>query len=305
MTLRQVKKVLHNPLIPFTYLWAAMSPMIKSSEKYLRVYYRMMTGEKLNLDSPVTFQEKTQWLKLHNTDPLYTKLVDKYAVRQFVADRVGEEYLIPLLGVYDNFDEIDFGKLPNRFVLKSTHDSGSVVICKDKKTFDIKSARNKLRKSLKKNYFWEGREYPYKNVPPRIVAEEYMEDTETGELTDYKFFCFNGKPEFIFVASERFSGDGIPKFTYFDMDFNMLPICSKGHKNSDKLKKPRCFEEMVGVLKQLCIDVPFVRIDLYTINNRVYFGEYTFHHDGGVVPMEPTEWNYKMGAMIKLPIDKN
>ena len=304
MKTRIINKVLHNPLLPFSYLLSTMSPMIKSSETYLRVYYRIMTGKKLNLEHPVSFQEKTQWLKLHNTDPLFTQLVDKYAVRQFVADRIGEEHLIPLLGVYNRFEDIDFDALPTRFVLKSTHDSGSVVVCKDKSKLNKQEARKKLNKSLKRNYFWEGREYPYKNVPPKIVVEQYMEDAETGELTDYKFFCFNGKPEYIFVASERFSGDGVPKFTYFDMDFNVLPIRSKGHNNSDILKKPSCFDEMIKVLNQLCIDTPFVRIDLYSINNKVYFGEYTFFHDGGVVPMEPDEWNNRMGEMIKLPEEK-
>ena len=174
MNTSQINKIEHNPLIPFSYLWMAMSPMIKSSERYLRVYYRMRTGKKLNLESPKSFQEKMQWMKFHNTDPLYSTLVDKYEVRKFVSDRIGDEHLIPLLGVYDTFEEIDFNKLPNQFVLKSTHDSGSVIICKDKNSFDYKKAQKKLNKSLKTKYYYVGREYPYKNVRPRIVAEQYM-----------------------------------------------------------------------------------------------------------------------------------
>lgn len=304
MNLRQINKIIHNPGIFISRLWMKLSPLITSSELYLKVYYRMRTGQKLNLSHPITFNEKIQWLKLHCVDPYYTTLVDKYEVRKVIKDKIGEDYLIPLLGVYDRFEDIDISSLPDQFVLKTTHDSGSIVICRNKSFFNYNRAKRKLNKSLRHNYFYNGRETPYKNIKPKIVAEKYMEDHETGELTDYKFFCFNGKPEMVFVASERFNGDGIPKFTYFDMDFNVLPIHSKGHKNSTILKKPDCFNEMVNVLSKLCVDVPFIRIDLYAINHKVYFGEYTFFHDGGVVPMEPAEWNKILGDMIHLPIDK-
>ena len=304
----KLKKVLDNPLIPFSYLWVAISPMIKSSERYLKVYYRMRTGNKLNLEHPVSFQEKTQWLKLHNIDPLYSKLVDKYEVRKFVADRIGEDHLIPLLGIYEKFEDIDFDKLPNQFVLKATHDSGSVVICKDKSKLDIRAARKTINKALKKNYFYEGREYPYKNVPPRIVAEQFMTDDSCGgkQLPDYKFFCFNGKPEMLFIAEGRFSKGGA-SFTFFDMDWNVLPIHAKGHSGNGVHQiapMPACFEEMKEIVRKLCFDIPYVRIDVYTINGKVYFGEYTFFHDGGVVSFEPDEWNYKLGDMIKLPTDR-
>lgn len=306
MNLKHLKKVLYNPLIPLSYLWVAMSPLIKSSERFLRVYYRMRTGMRLNLDNPVSFQDKTQWLKLQYTDPLYTKLVDKYAVRQFVADRIGEEHLIPLLGVYDKFEDINFDLLPNQFVLKATHDSGSVVICKDKSNFDVEAARKKLNKSLKRNYFWKGREYPYKNVPPRIVAEQFMVDEgNNGQIPDYKFFVLNGKPEMLFVAEGRFSKEGA-SFTFLDMDWNVMPIFAKGHEGTGAHIapfKPACYEEMKDIVEKLCLDIPYHRVDLYTINNKVYFGEYTFFHDGGVVLFSPDEWNYKLGEMIKLPAD--
>lgn len=304
MDKRILKKFVNNPLVAVARVWMKMSPWIPSSELYLKVLYRCKTGKKLHLDHPILFNEKLQWLKIHNTDPLYTQLADKYEVRKYVSDRIGDEYLIPLLGVYDSFEEIDFSKLPNQFVLKTTHDSGSIVICKDKSNFDIEKARKKIRKSLKYEYYYKGREYPYKNIRHRIIAEQYMEDKETGELTDYKFFCFNGKPEIIFVASERFAGKGVVKFTYFDMNYNVLPIHSFGHNSSKTLNKPDCLDDMLMVLNKLCIDVPFIRIDLYAINHKVYFGEYTFFHDGGIVPLEPDEWNYKLGEMIHLPIDK-
>ena len=260
------------------------------------------------MDNPVSFQEKTQWLKLHNTDPLYSTLVDKYEVRKYVADRIGAEYLIPLLGVYDRFEDIDFDKLPNQFVLKTTHDSGSAVICKDKSSFDISKARKKINKSLKHNYFYKGREYPYKNAVPRIVAEKFMTDESChGEqLPDYKFFCFNGKPEMLYVAEGRFSKEGA-RFTFFDMDFNHLPIYEKGHiseTHHELAAKPSCFEEMKEIVNRLCFEIPFIRIDLYTINNKIYFGEYTFFQDGGIIDFTPDEWNYKLGEMIHLPIDK-
>lgn len=303
----KIIKVLKSPRIGLSRIWMIMSPMIQSSEFYLKVYYRLRTGRKLNLDHPRSFQEKTQWLKLHNTDPLFSKLVDKYEVRKFVAERIGEEHLIPLYGVYDSFDQIDFNNLPNQFVLKSTHDSGSVVICRDKGSFNVGRARRKLHNSLKRNYFYDGREYPYKNVKPRIVAEKYMEDANGGQLPDYKFFTFNGKPEMLFVAEGRFSREGA-KFTFFDLNWNELPLHAKGHTGDGKpteLTAPDCFDEMKEIVKKLCLDIPFVRIDLYTVNNKIYFGEYTtFHHDGGVVDYEPAEWNDKLGNMIIFPIDK-
>lgn len=211
-------------------------------------------------------------------------------------------YLIPLLGVWNKFEDIDFSRLPERFVLKTTHDSGSVVICKDKSKLDIQAARNKLNKSLSKNYFWAGREYPYKYIKPRIIAEEYMENKGEEGLSDYKFFCFGGKPEILFYASDRFNKEGeSAKFDYYDMDLNHLPIRSRGHKtkNTD-IPYTEEFEEMKKLAAKLSEGFPFLRVDFYLINGKVYFGELTFHHDGGVVPFIPEEWNYKLGEKIDL-----
>ena len=307
MNQKQVKKVLHNPGILLSRLWVKLSPMISSSEFYLKMYYWMRTGRKLNLEHPMSFQEKTQWMKLNYTDPQYTQLVDKFAVRQYVADKIGEDYLIPLLGVYEKFDDIVFSNLPDQFVIKATHDSNSVVICRDKSKLDISAARKKLNKAMRKNYFYKGREYPYKNVQPRIIVEQYMTDDSCSgkQLPDYKFFCFNGEPKMLFVAEGRFSKEGA-SFTFLDMDWNVIPIYAKGHKGTGEHKapvKPQRFEEMKEVAKNLSLKIPFHRVDLYTINDRVYFGEYTFFHDGGVVDFDPDEWNYKLGEMIKLPTD--
>lgn len=277
------------------------SPIIKSSEIYLRVFFFLRMGWRLNLKKPSTFNEKLQWLKLYGYKPIYTQMVDKYGVRELVAERIGEDKLIPLLGVWSSFDEIDFDKLPNQFVLKATHDSGSVVICKDKNNFDIEKAQKKLTSALKYNYFWKGREMPYRDVQPRIICEQYMADLADVGLMDYKFFVFNGEAKLIFVVSDRFSQEGA-KFDYLDLDFNSLDFGSFGHNRAgDKLQKPDNWEEMKLLIKKLAFDdIPFVRIDLYSIKDKIYFGEYTFFHDGGVVAFEPKEWDRKLGDMINL-----
>ncbi len=300
--IKKILKGLKKPRVAASVLWQACSRWIVSDRLYLKVYYYLHTGERLHLDSPVTFNEKMQWLKLHNTSPICTQMADKYAVRQLVADKIGEQYLIPLLGVWEKFDEIDFDKLPNQFVLKTNHDSGSVVICKEKGKLDKLVAKKKLTKSLKNNYFWAGREYPYKNIKPRIIAEAFMENKGEEGLSDYKFFCFNGKPEILFYASDRYNKDGErTKFDYYDMELQHLPIRSRGHKNKNLvLPYTEQFEEMKTLAAKLSEGFPFLRVDFYLINDKVYFGELTFHHDGGVVPFIPDEWNVKLGSMINL-----
>lgn len=300
--IKKILKGLKKPRVAASVLWQACSRWIVSDRLYLKVYYYLHTGERLHLDNPITFNEKTQWLKLHNTRPICTQMADKYAVRQLVSDSIGEDYLIPLLGVWDSFEEIDFGQLPQRFVLKTNHDSGSVVICKDKEKLNKEEARKKLTKSLRNNYFWAGREYPYKNIKPRIIAEAFMENEDEEGLSDYKFFCFGGKPEILFFASDRFNKDGeSTKFDYYDMELNHLPIRSRGHKNNNlEIPMTEQFEEMKRLAAKLSTGFPFLRVDFYLINGKVYFGELTFHHDGGVVPFIPEEWNVKFGSMINI-----
>lgn len=267
-------------------------------EAYLKRKYRACMGKELNLGSPQTFNEKLQWLKLHDRKPEYTTMVDKYAVKRYVADIIGEEYIIPTLGVWNHFDEIDFDKLPNQFVLKCTHDSGGIVICKDKNKLDLKSAKKKIEKSLKQNYYWSGREWPYKDVKPRIIAEEYMIDESGYELKDYKFFCFNGEPKMMFIATDRGSDT---KFDFYDMEFNHLPF-TNGHPNANKqIKKPKNYSTMLALSAKLSFGIPHVRVDFYNINGKIYFGELTFFHWSGLVPFEPEEWDYKLGSWLKLP----
>lgn len=295
----RIRKIMENPFLLLAY-WAKRFPKTLTDRAYVSILYRASFGKKLNLDHPVTFNEKLQWLKLNDQREEYTKLVDKYEVKKYVSDKVGEKYLIPTLGVWESVDQIDFDMMPDAFVLKCTHDSGSVVICKHKKDFDKAAARNKLEKALKRNYFYRSREYPYKNVPPRIIAEPYIENLEAGQLYDYKVFCFDGKPEYLFIASDRASGN--VKFDYYDVNFNRLPMRQAAHPNSDfDHEKPLCFEEMLDVARTLSENIPQVRVDFYVVKDQLIFGELTFFHHGGFVPFIPEEYDYLWGQSIRLP----
>lgn len=304
----QLGKVVRHPriLLSRIIMLEAISKMLPDVI-YLKWVYYLRTGKHLNLDNPKTFNEKIQWLKLHNTSDECTRSVDKYEVRQLIAEKIGKDYLIPMLGCWDSFEEIDFDSLPDQFVLKCTHDSGSVVICRDKNTFNIGLAKAKLEAAMKHNFFWVGREYPYKNVKPRIICEKLMKDAESDDLVDYKFLCFNGQPKVLFYASERYtSKDKVAKFDFYDMNLTHMPIKSAGHENSTI--PPSVTIENFNKMKELCCILskgyPHVRIDFYVINGKIYFGEITFHHDGGFVQLEPEEWNMTFGNWIRLPFEK-
>lgn len=253
-----------------------------SDKAYLKLLYKYKTGKKLDLKNPKTFNEKLQWLKLYNRKPEYTMMVDKYEVKKYVAEKIGEEYIIPTLGVFDEFEEIDFEKLPNQFVIKTTHDSGGVVICKDKNIFDIESARVKINKSLKNNFYYNGREWPYKNVKPRIIIEQYVEDSLYHELRDYKLYCFNGKCQYIMLCFDRFIND--VKFIYFDNKWNMKKEFSKdGIEYGDviKVERPKQLDKMFEFASILSKNIPFVRVDFYEANGKLFFGELTFYPSAG------------------------
>ena len=269
-----------------------------SDETFIKLSYKYNTGKTLDLNNVQTYNEKLQWLKLYDRNPLYTDLVDKYKVRKYVSDIIGEEHLIPLLGVWDNPSEIDFDALPDQFVLKCNHDSGGIVICKNKSELDIQKAIAFLKKQLKRNFFYRAREWPYKNIERKIIAEKYMVDESGYELKDYKFFCFDGVCKFAFIATDR----GVDtRFDFFDRDFNHIPV-KNGHENSDKeIKRPIAWEEMIHLAEMLSRGIPQVRVDLYDIFGHVYFGEMTFFHFGGKKPFQPEEWDYKFGSYIKLP----
>ena len=273
-------------------------------ELYLKLIYRIRVGKKLNLKNPKTYNEKLQWLKLHDRNPLYTTLVDKYEVKSYIAEKIGEEYVIPTLGVWERFEDIDFNSLPDQFVLKCTHDSGGLVICKDKKKLDIEEARKKITRCQGTNYYWHGREWPYKFVRPRIIAEQYMEDEKTQELRDYKFFAFNGTVRALFVASERQEKGTETKFDFFDADFNHLDF-TNGHPNSTlTIEKPSSFDKMKELASILSVGFPQLRVDFYDVNGHVYFGELTFSHWSGLTPFSPDKWDDTFGSWIDLSLVK-
>lgn len=275
-----------------------------SDEQFLKLKYRTAFGHKLDLNNPITFNAKLQWLKLYDRRPEYITYVDKYRVREFVAEKIGQEYLIPLLGRWDNAEDIDFDSLPEQFVLKCNHDSGCVIICKNKAVFDKEKARARLAKQLKKNLYWHAREWPYKDVKPCIIAEKYMEDMETGELRDYKFFAFSGQVRALFVATDRQTPGEETKFDFFDTEFNHLPI-KQGHPNAEKPPaEPKKLKEMIFLAQELSKGIPQLRVDFYEVNGKVYFGELTFSHYSGFVPFEPKSWDETFGNWIQLPEKK-
>ncbi len=268
---------------------------------WIQIKYLKSMGKFCNLKNPRTYNEKLQWLKLYNRKPEYTQMVDKYEAKKYVANIIGDEYIIPTVGVWDRFEDIDFDALPNQFVLKTTHDCGGVVICKDKSRLNISQTREFIQRHLKTDYYLTNREWPYKNVVPRIFAEQYMVDESGYELKDYKFFCFNGEPKALFIATDRGVDGEETKFDFFDMDFKHLPF-TNGHPNSPRpVLKPRGFEQMKKLAAQLSKDIPHLRVDFYDINGQIYFGELTFFHWSGLVPFNPQEWDYTFGSWIKLP----
>lgn len=269
---------------------------------YLQLFYFATTGKLINFKNPKGFNEKLQWLKVNDKHSEYTKLVDKLAVREHIKEVLGEEYLFPLLGVWESFDDINFDVLPEQFVLKCNHDSGSTKVIMNKSALtkeDINAMKTFFKKRLKRDFFHAGREYPYKNIKPYIIAEQFMVDDSAPEksIEDYKFFCFNGEPRIMFVATDR-STD--VKFDFFDMDFNHLDIVNIHPQSGKEIKRPEMFEEMKKIAAQLSKGMSHVRIDLYELNGKIYFGEYTFFHGGGFSLFHPLDWENKMGDWIDL-----
>lgn len=267
--------------------------------RYLKLLYALRFGTRLNLDNPQTYSEKLQWLKLNYRDSSKFFLVDKYEVKDWVTERIGSEYVIPTLGIYEAFDEIDFDALPDSFVLKTTHDSGSVVICHDKTSLDIPAAKSKLERSLKRTYFYGGREPHYRNLTPRIIAEPLIVDDVEGQLRDYKFFCFGGEAKVVYVTSERQTGS--LKIDYFDRDFQWMDMRQSYPNASVRPSKPERFDEMIEIAETLSQGHPHVRVDLYLVNGHIYFGEMTFFNMGGMAQFFPSKWDKTWGDWLKLP----
>lgn len=267
---------------------------------YLRILYRLAMGKKLNLKNPSTFNEKLQWLKLYNKNKNYVRMVCKLNAKAYVKEIIGEEYIIPTLGVWERFDSIEFEQLPSQFVLKTTHDSGGVVICKDKESFDFINARKKLSSSLKRNYYLQYREWPYKDVKPLIIAEPYLEDQVTRDLRDYKFFCFDGYVDCVMVCIDRQIQD--TKYYFFDKDWILKRINKRGLDAPEDftLDKPTKYDDMIKIAMKLSKGIPFVRVDLYECDDRIYFGELTFFPQSGLDPNLLPETDAYFGRMIKL-----
>ena len=269
-------------------------------EEYLKKLFYASMGKTLNLDNPQTFNEKLQWLKLYNRRPEYTTMVDKYEVRKYIAQKLGTEYLIPLLGVWDTPEEIDFNKLPDKFVLKCNHNSGlGMYICKDKSKMDVRKVKKELWKGLKQDYYLTGREWPYKNVKRKIIAEKYMEDDAVHELRDYKFFCFGGQVKCFKIDYDRFVDHHA---NYFDKEGKLLEfgeaICPPVYDR--KIDLPKSLSKMVEFAEKLTKEMPFLRVDFYDVNGKVYFGELTFFPASGLGRFIPEEWDLKMGEWIPL-----
>lgn len=292
-------KIYKNPLRSLKRIFRKL-PWLKHNDRaFIKWDYYFGMGKFPDLDNPKRFNEKLQWLKLHDKRPEYTLMVDKYEAKKYVAGILGEEYIIPTLGVWERFEDIDIDALPQQFVLKCTHDSGGLVICPDKSKLNIEKARKKINKRLKRNQFRKHREYPYKGVKPRIIAEQFMVDESGTELKDYKFFCFNGEPKMLLLASNRGKGTYM---NFYDMEFNLLPVQRAAHPNAKNLfVKPDGFDKMKQLAKTLSKGIPHIRVDFYNINGKIYFGELTFFSGSGNIPFHPDEWDYKIGEWLELP----
>ena len=276
-----------------------------NDENFVKIHYWLSMGKKLNLKNPQTYNEKLNWIKLYDHNPLYTVLVDKFEVKAWIANQIGSQYIIPTIGVWNKAEDIDWESLPNQFVLKTTHGGcgDGVVVCKNKNDVDKSLIISKLSKSLKTNPYLRLREWPYKNVKPRIIAEVYLEDSSTRELRDYKFFCFNGEVKTMFVATERQKEGEEVKFDYFDANFNHLDLRQRHPMSETIIQKPSCFEQMKDLSSKLSKGLTAVRCDFYEVNGKVYFGELTFFHHGANTPFYPESWDLEWGKWIKLPTE--
>lgn len=301
--LTKLKRFIKNSQIRFGYLNKLGLYRHLSDEEFLNKAYRVHLGKELDLENPQTFNEKLQWLKLYDRNPEYTRMVDKYEAKKYVAEKLGEEYIIPTLGVWNKFEDIDLDELPEQFVLKCTHDSGGLVICLDKKSLDVEAARKKINACLKVNYYWKWREWPYKDVKPRIIAEPYMEDSRDKGLiglTDYKFFCFNGEPKFLFI-SRGIKKHEIRRISFLTLDWEFAPYKRTDYSGFLELPdKPKGFDDMIACARILSAGCDFLRVDMYEIEDKIYFSELTFSPCGGFMPFEPKEWDEIMGSWIEL-----
>lgn len=297
--IEKIIRFVSSPQIRFNYLSKMGLYNNMSDEDFLRKKYKMITGNELDLNNPKTYDEKIQWLKIHDRRPEYTMFVDKYHVKDYVAGIIGKEHIIPTIGVWDNVGDIDFDSLPNGFVLKTTHDSGGIYICRNRAQLDIKKAKRILTASLKRDYFYAvGREKPYKDVPRKIIAEPYMVDESGKELKDYKVFTFWGVPRMIQVDYDRFVGH---KRNLYTPDWEYIEATIQFPTDRDHIiDKPECLNELLDLSKKLSCNYPHIRCDFYIIRNNIYFGELTLHHGSGFEKFSPESFGYEVGSWLDL-----
>ncbi len=307
MNTNAIKQIIRNPKKLLGRVNHRYPTLLKlmSDTQCVQFWYKHCFGKKLDLENPKTFNEKLQWLKLYNRNPEYTKMVDKYEAKKYVAERIGEEYIIQNLGVWDCFDQIDFNTLPDQFVLKCTHDSGGLVVCKNKATLNINHAKKKLNRSLKRNYYWVGREWPYKDVKPRIIAEKYI-NLNQDDCAEYKLFCFDGKVKVILVCKGEAHNDGTGARTndFLDENFNRIPVMSLNPNSKEELVCPKEMETIKMLAEKLSAGVPQLRVDFYLVCGKIYFGELTFFHNSGFSEFVPQEYDEIFGNLIHLPSKK-
>lgn len=312
--MKKIRKIAHyiidNPEYLLIILLTKVSLCVPD-KLYLKLMFRLKMGYWMDFDNPKTFQEKLQWLKLYNRRPEYTQMVDKFAVKEYVANIIGKEYIIPTLGVWNKFDDIDFDSLPNQFVLKTTHSGGNtgVVVCKDKSTLDIELARKKLDRSLKQCIYKSLKEWPYKGVKHRIIAEEFIEFGSSDDIPDYKFYCFDGTPRYCQVIRDRNKKETID---FYDMDWNHIPLIGLNpvvigksvlsfQNGTTRVERPKNLESIIRICGALTTGIPFSRIDMYIVDDKIYFGEITFFPASGFGCFEPMEWDVILGDLITLP----
>lgn len=298
---KRIIRALTSPRYMGSVLLHRFDRLIKNDALYLKMEYYFQTGRRLNLNNPKSYNEKLQWLKIHDRKPEYTQMVDKAGVKDYIAKTIGEQYVIPTLGIWKHFDDIDFTTLPEKFVLKCTHDSGGLVICKDKKTLDKVSAKKKIEKCLKKNYFYGTREWPYKDVKPRIIAEPLLEQANGEEICDYKVMCFNGKAKLIELHMNRHSDHHTQDF--YDVNWQKTEISQgKGYGGCSDIEvsKPSCLNEMLRLSETLTKDMAHCRVDWYVVNGHLYFGELTFFDGSGYVLFDDDKYDLLLGSWIHL-----
>lgn len=296
-----VRDLIRDPAARFYFLAAHGFYHSMSDEEYIRKLWSLKMKTELDLSDPKTLCEKLQWLKIHDHNPEYTRLADKYEVKRIVGEKIGEEHVIPLLGVWDDFDSIDIDALPDSFVLKTTHDSGGLLVCRDKSRFDRESARRHFKKALKRNFYWSGREWPYKNIKPRIIAEKFIPTLGNPDSFEYKLTCMNGKVVFSTVCRGIAHSDlSLRTNDHFDRNNEPMPWYAYYKHSKEPVSLPPQIDEMISCAETLGAGIPYVRVDFYIVDGTVYFGEMTFYTWGGFMEIVPEGWDLKLGDMLDL-----